>query len=190
VNVVQRQRWTIASFLAWEERQERPWEFDGFQPVAMNGGSLNHDRITFRLHQALDARLAGRGCQAFGPHAKIIAGRSVRYPDAVVVCSPQRGTSALADRPVVVFEVLSPGTSRTDRIDKLRDYGEVATIRRYVILEQDSIAAAVFERAGDAWKATTLTAEEVLDLPEIAISVPLAEFYAGIAFSDEGPEPA
>ena len=25
---------TLAAFLAWEERQERPWEFDGFAPVA------------------------------------------------------------------------------------------------------------------------------------------------------------
>ena len=42
---------------------------------------------------------------------------------------------------VVVFEVISPGTSRTDRIDKLREYQATASIQRYVILEQDSIGA-------------------------------------------------
>jgi Uma2 family endonuclease len=189
MNVVQRQQWTIAPFLAWEERQERPWEFDGVQPVAMNGGTIGHEAVSFNIRTALGARLAGGGCRPFGPLVKILAGRSVRYPDAVVSCTAQRTSSQIIEAPVVVFEVLSPSTSRTDRIDKLRDYGEVATIRRYVIPEQESIAAAVFERADDAWKATTLTAEDVLDLPEIGITVPLAEFYAGIAFSDETDAP-
>ena len=33
---------TVDEFLAWERRQELKYEFDGFQPVAMTGGSLNH----------------------------------------------------------------------------------------------------------------------------------------------------
>ncbi len=48
----------------------------------------------------------------------------------------------------MVFEVISPGTSRTDRIDKLREYQATASIQRYVILEQDSIGATVFSRLG------------------------------------------
>jgi hypothetical protein len=32
-------------FLRWEERQPACYEFDGFQPVAMTGGSANHARI-------------------------------------------------------------------------------------------------------------------------------------------------
>ena len=38
---------TLAEFLAWEERQELPYEFDGLPPVAMTGGTVAHDRITF-----------------------------------------------------------------------------------------------------------------------------------------------
>jgi hypothetical protein len=33
---------TVDEFLAWERRQERRYEFDGFAPVAMTGGTLNH----------------------------------------------------------------------------------------------------------------------------------------------------
>jgi hypothetical protein len=36
---------TVAEFLAWEERQELRWEFDGFQPVAMTGGTRAHETI-------------------------------------------------------------------------------------------------------------------------------------------------
>jgi len=30
---------SLAEFLAWEERQERRYEFDGFQPLTMTGGT-------------------------------------------------------------------------------------------------------------------------------------------------------
>jgi hypothetical protein len=36
---------TVTEFLAWEERQELRWEFDGFQAVAMTGGTMAHEVI-------------------------------------------------------------------------------------------------------------------------------------------------
>lgn len=36
---------TLAAFLEWEERQELRYEFDGFQPVAMTGGTAEHSAI-------------------------------------------------------------------------------------------------------------------------------------------------
>ena len=56
-------------------------------------------------------------------------------------------TTVIRD-PVVVFEVLSESTSRTDRIEKLREYGATPSIQRYIILEQDTIAATVYVRKG------------------------------------------
>jgi Uma2 family endonuclease len=87
--------------------------------------------------------------------------------------------------PVVVFEVLSQSTSRTDRIEKLREYGATPSIRRYVILEQDAIAAMVFVRRDADLVAETLTADDTLRMPEIDVEVPMAEFYTGIDLSEE-----
>ena len=50
----------LVQFLAWQELQELRYEFDGFQAVAMTGGTVAHDRITFGLQRSLDARLAGK----------------------------------------------------------------------------------------------------------------------------------
>ena len=41
---------TREQFLAWEERQEQRYEFDGFQPVAMTGGTAAHAVIQHNLH--------------------------------------------------------------------------------------------------------------------------------------------
>lgn len=82
---------------------------------------------------------------------------------------------------VVVFEVLSPISGRTDRIEKLREYQAVPSIRRYVILEHTGVGLTVYSRMKDEdpWIATALTDGDVLRMPEIGIEVPTAEFYEG-----------
>jgi hypothetical protein len=77
MSVALRKPMILAEFLAWEERQELRYEFDGFEPVAMTGGTIAHDQITFDLRTALASRLAGKPCRPLGPNVKIIVdGRS------------------------------------------------------------------------------------------------------------------
>ncbi len=179
MGVALRQPMTVAEFLAWEERQEPRHEFDGFAPVAMTGGTIAHDQITFDLRVALAGRLAGKPCRPLGPNVKIIVDGRVRYPDTLVVCRPLTPSATVAEDPVVVFEVLSEGSSETDLIEKNREYRATASIRRYVVLQQTHKAAFVFARHADGWLSEILSGDEaVLDLPEIGISVPLREIYA------------
>ncbi len=176
---------TVTEFLVWEERQEMRWEFDGFEPVAMTGGTRAHEIIGGNILIAVQTRLAGGPCRAFGANLKIeVAGR-IRYPDAFVACTPGAANQTVVTDPVVVFEVLSESTSRTDRIAKLREYGAPSSIQRYVILEQDAIAAMVFVRKGADLVAEALTAGDTLQMPEIDAVVPMQEFYTGIEIGDD-----
>jgi Uma2 family endonuclease len=176
---------TLAEFLAWEERQELRHEFNGFQPVAMTGGTLRHEAIGFTLRALLYQRLRGGRCRPWGPNSKIQVQGRIRYPDALVSCTPGQAGDTIVPEPVVVFEILSPGTSRTDRIEKLREYQATPSVQRYVILEQDSIGAMVFSRHDADWTVTTLTEADVLTMPEIGIELGLAEIYVDVSF-DEG----
>jgi Uma2 family endonuclease len=107
MNVALRKPMTLDAFLDWESRQELRYEFDGFQPIAMTGGTSEHAAIQRNLITALTIRLRGKPCQAYGSELKIAVAGSIRYPDAFVVCSPiPRGSTVVTD-PVVVFEVLS-----------------------------------------------------------------------------------
>jgi len=170
-------------FLVWVEQQERRWEFDGFRPVAMVGSTLNHNRITVNLLAALNTRLKGGQCQAFGLDAGLAtAGEAVRYPDALVTCSKVAGDARLVPDVVAVFEVISPSTAGVDRIIKLREYQAVPSIRRYVIIEQTGAGLSLYTRpAGGDWTATALTADETLRMPEIGVEIPVSELYEGIA---------
>src|SRR5271156_2605795 len=133
-------RMTRDAFLDWAEAQEARYEFDGFAPVAMTGGNVQHSRMIRNVPVALASRLVGSGCESMGPEAGVATiGDAVRYPDALVTCSKVAGEARLVPGVVVVFEVLSPTSGRTDRIEKLREYRAVSSIRRYVILEQTGI---------------------------------------------------
>jgi len=171
---------TREEFLDWAEAQDQRYEFDGFQPVAMTGGARNQSQIAGNIYFALRSRLRGTGCVPFGPDVGVAtAGRAVRYPDALVTCTSGPGTARVVPGVVVVFEVLSPTSGHTDRIEKLREYLAVPSLRRYLILEHTSVGLTDHLRLkdGDPWIATALTDGDILRIPEIGIEVPVAEFY-------------
>ena len=174
---------TPEEFLAWEARQDLKWEFDGFQPVAMTGGTAGHSRIQGNLIAALIGRLRGRPCQPYGPDVRVpIPGGRYRYPDALVVCRPVRPDAVEVPDPVVLFEVLSGGTAHTDRVVKLREYRSLPSVRRYVMLEQDEASATVVARTATGWSIDQVDAAGTLALPEIGVEVSLGELYEGIEF--------
>jgi Uma2 family endonuclease len=188
MNVVRRTpRMTRDQFLTWAEAQRTRHEFDGFEPVATTGGTRDHSQICQNIYAALRARLKGTRCTPLGPDAGVATtGDAVRYPDALVTCTKGPGTDRLVPGVVAVFEVLSPFSSRIDRIDKLLEYRTVPTIRRYVILEHASIGMTAYVRTNgeDPWTAMPLTETDVLSMPEIGIDVPVAEFYEGTDLAD------
>ena len=180
MNVALRRRMTVEEFLAWEEGQEERWEFDGFAPVAMTGGTAAHSLIKTNLIRAVGNRLRGP-CVIFNSDLRLVVAGSVRYPDAFISCDPFDNKSTVGSNPVIVFEVLSPSTASTDYFTKSVEYQATSSILRYIMVAQDRIAARVEERQGTSWlssaKADPAT---VLEMPEIGISVPLIEFYKNV----------
>ena len=189
MNLAVRKPMSLPEFLEWEERQELRYEFDGVEPVAMTGGSVGHAIIQANLAIALGGRLRGKPCRFYGSDLKIqVANDHIRYPDGMVACSPADRTAKLVRDPVVIFEVLSRSTAAKDRIVKAREYQATPSVQRYVMLEQDRIGATVHVRAQDGWSVLVLKEEDTLAMPEIGLSIPLAEFYEGLRFDEDSVE--
>jgi Uma2 family endonuclease len=171
---------TLAAFLDWERRQKARYEFDGLGAVAMNGGTWGHWAIQRNLMRALVHGLRGRPCQPCGSGMKVRTAAGIRYPDAFVVCSLIPPDAELVIDPVVVFEILTPSTSTIDHVEKTREYRDTPSIQRYVILEQTTAAATVFRRDGADWVGHLQIGDTMLDLPEIGMTLKLADLYAGV----------
>lgn len=191
MNVALRKPMTREEFFSWAQVQEGRYEFDGFLPVAMTGGTNNHGFIVVNIISELKSRLKGRTCRVLSAESGGVAtiGENTRYPDATVTCSPVEGQDRLIPNPVVVFEVVSGSNARTDRFVKMREYHQVPSIRRYVLIEQDSPVVTSYVRDGNGpWAATSLSIGDTLGMPEIGIEIPVADIFDGVIFGNE-PDP-
>ena len=150
----------------------------------MTGGTAAHAFIQRNVAVAMTPRLRGKPCRFAGSDLKIEAAGRIRYPDGFVVCTPVPPQDKVVRDPVVIFEVLSETTARTDTVTKNREYAATVSVRRYIVLAQDEIGGTMFERVGDDWLGHLLTAESILRMPEIGVEVPLLDFYEDIEFPD------
>lgn len=184
MNVTLRPRLTKEEFLAWEERQELRYEFDGHKVTAMVGATQAHELIVANILFSMKLRLRGGPCRVFGSGMKIEAAGSIRYPDATVACGPVQPRERLLTSPLIVFEVESDSTALLDQSVKNPEYEATPSIMRYVMLSQDSVAATVFARVDGVWAGSLATdPAKVLAMPEIGAEVPLGEFYEGVTLS-------
>ena len=180
MNMPLRRPMSLDEFLEWEARQDVKHEFDGLHVVAMAGGTVAHAILQANLSRVLGNALRGTPCRVYGSDLKIEVAGSIRYPDAFVACTPIAPGATVIRDPVVVFEVLSPSTASTDRIQKNQEYRDTPSIRRYVMLEQDAVGATVFARDGDGWTGRVLGPGAMLALPEIGVEFRLNEVYEGL----------
>lgn len=177
---------SLDAFLDWERAQELRYEFDGFAPVAMTGNTIEHVRISANIEFALRQRLKGSPCEAMRGDLKIIVQGRVRYPDVVVTCTPIPRGADIVPEPVVVFEVLSKTTARTDRVLKNAEYEATPSIQHYVMLEQQDMAATVFSRVGGEWRGRLVRGDSVLRFPEIGADLPLPLLFEGVELEPPG----
>jgi Uma2 family endonuclease len=168
---------TLAEFLPWAEAQDARYEFDGTGPVEMTGGRVGNSQMMSRLLRLLEDRLAGTGLEAFGADAGVrTVGEAVRYPD-VVVARPTPADAYWVRDPVVVFEIVSPSSERTDRVVKRLEYEAVGTIRRYVILTIEGGVTDLERGAEGRFVERALSAADTLEMPEISVRLPLSDIY-------------
>ncbi len=184
ISALRKPRMTREQFFAWAQTQDIPHEVGGFEPVAMAGGTVNHSQITQNIQRALYTRLRGSFCRPLGPDAGVATvGDTVRCPDALLTRTKVPGTATLVPGVVAVFEVLRPTSGRTDRIDKVREYRAVRSIRRYVIVEHSSIGLTVLNRAGaveagavEDRRATDLIKGDGPRMTDLGIQIPVDVF--------------
>lgn len=182
----------IDEYLDGESRSERKHEYVDGVVYAMVGASNSHNRIATNVTGLLHARLRGSRCEVFNADAKVRvrlpSGTRFYYPDASVVCNPNRGEDTFHDAPVVIVEVLSESTRRTDEHEKREACAAIDSLLVYVLLEQEAAAAVVYRR-GESGFAREVRAgfDAVISLEEVGCELRLADVYAnvGLAPSDE-----
>jgi Uma2 family endonuclease len=186
-------KWNLVSveeYLAAELESPVKHEYLAGVVYAMAGARNSHNLIATNTIVAVGARLRGQSCRPYNSDTKIRIRmpNQVRfyYPDASVICRPNRAGDSYQDEPVVLFEVLSSRTRRIDEGEKKEAYLTIPSLGVYVLVEQDSASVVLFRRSETGFVREVYSGlEAVMPLPEISIALPLAEIYEGVEFVPE-----
>ena len=174
---------TRESFRQWLDEQAGGARYERVagEPVAMAPERIIHARLKARVWQALDRALSGQdtGCEALPDGITVEVDDDTDYePDAVVNCGPRLPDDAVAaSNPLIVVEVLSPGTRGTDTGGKLADYFRIPSIRHYLIVHTNRRAVIHHQRTADGSILTRIVSSGRIDLDPPGISIGLEEVY-------------
>ncbi len=156
--------------------------------IPMAGASTNHNCIkeNVSFHINLHIRNNKQACRAYSSDQRVnVPTNSLyAYPDIVVVCGPNQYHDSLQDvltNPMLIVEVLSPGTAAFDRGDKFALYRHSPTLQEYVLIDSEKVRAEVFRKHEQGYWFLASEADKTdqsLELGSIGLLLPMAAVYA------------
>src|SRR5215813_3963764 len=174
---------TKEAFLAWVDQREERYELSGGRVTMMVRVTRNHSRVTTNLIFALKSRLESERYDIMAEVFAVHIDDSIRFPDVLVEPAQPDGKSLRAESPILIAEVLSPGTYHVDFGDKLREYLTLPTLDTYLIISPDEPRIWVWQRTDGAFPKEPEIIEkreQHVGLPALAIEIPLEDLYRGI----------
>lgn len=173
---------TYAEYLAKERSGTEKHEYLRGDVWAMAGGTPEHGRLAMAIGRVLGNRLQAKRCVVYSSDVRVRIELTDRttYPDLSIVCGPDRRAADDAEaitNPIVLVEVLSPATERSDRGEKFAHYQRLASLQEYVLVSPDAPRIEVFRRQGESWLLTIHERGATVTLASLGVSVPVDEVY-------------
>jgi Uma2 family endonuclease len=182
---------TIEEFLAFTDTrpQEEQWEL-------IEGVAALNPRPT-ELHQLVKANVAVhllhhrrsrtnvRWLPLFGVCIRVPASpHSAPTPDVFVKEGPATGSPVSSDA-LAIFEMLGPFNTEADQAWRRKVYASVPNCRHYVTVSLKAVKVVAYDRDA-GWNPRTFTRiDELLDLPALGVSIPLADVYRWTPLANE-----
>ncbi|SEK53715.1 Endonuclease, Uma2 family (restriction endonuclease fold) [Sphingomonas palmae] len=176
---------TVEQFLDIDFGTDRKYELIDGVIEMMTGGTPAHSRVAVNILAFLHRKLRGTGCRAYNADMGLrVDDVNCRYPDVSIYCGdPASREREQAERiysdPVVLFEVLSPSTSKIDRVDKLEQYRSIASVDTIIFVDPERELSRVIQRLGPtSWRDDLFAQPHDIDLPALNLSIPHDEIFA------------
>ena len=178
---------SVDDYLAGELESNLKHEFVSGVVHAMAGASNAHNMIATNLLRHIGNQLEDSPCREFNSDTKVRvktpSGLRFYYPDAQVVCKPNPQTDSFQDSPVLIVEVLSDSTRRTDEEEKRESYCTIPSLNTYVMLEQAKPQAILFHRTETGFDRQVLDIPDaVIEIRDLKIKLSLTDIYRDVKF--------
>ncbi|BAP54483.1 hypothetical protein THII_0186 [Thioploca ingrica] len=169
-------------YLIGEQHSFIKHEYINGAVYAMAGASETHNLLAGNIFFHLFRHLRGSPCKVFMSDMKVqiktASTECFYYPDIVVSCDATDNHEYYKVNPLVIVEVLSESTSRTDRGEKFYNYQRLDSLQEYLLVEQNRRQIEVYARANQ-WQAVIGT--EVVTLRALNLTLSLDDIYERIS---------
>lgn len=171
---------TVDEFLVWSATVPGRHELVHGEVVAMTPERIGHSRTKFAVQVALEKAIIAHNvpCQMVPDGATVRIDSETAYePDALVYCGPPLNDNSIeVPSPVIVVEVLSPGTAGHDTGEKLVGYFRLPSVSHYLIV--DPVRRVIVHlRRDDAVIETRILSEGFLSLSPPGLELRIAELF-------------
>ncbi|MFN7944802.1 MAG: Uma2 family endonuclease [Blastocatellia bacterium] len=179
---------TVEEYLEMEAESPVRHEYVAGQTFAMAGASDAHNIIAGNIFTIIRSVLRGSGCRVCLAEMKawVEEINAFYYPDVMATCEPFDPKSVFKSRPFLIVEVLSPSTMSTDRREKLSAYGQLDSVREYVVVYQDRRRLEVHRKdTQGVWLTVVLGENDELrldSLPTGPLTMKMDEIYEDVTF--------
>jgi Uma2 family endonuclease len=177
-------RMTVAEFLRWEDGTDTRYELVGGTPVAIASPAVAHGFLAARLCARIEGALRSLPpcmVQIEAGIARPERDDTCYVADLAVTCSPPEPSQQLLADPVLIVEILSPGTALYDRQTKVADYRRIPNVQEILLIDSTSVFAEILRRSGEQWITELVQGHDAtLSLTSIGLAVTLSDLYQGI----------
>jgi Uma2 family endonuclease len=185
----QPQKMTVEEYLEWELQQDVRYEYVNGEVFAMTGGTIPHNDIALNFYRALYPHLRSRGCRVNVSDVKVqVSPKSpYYYPDVIVSCDPiDLNARKFIQKPKLIAEVLSPGTSAKDRGEKFINFLKMPSLQEYILIDSEQIFVERYSRGeGRMWFYYPYTAGDRVTLSSIELEFAIELLYEDVVFETE-----
>ena len=137
---------------------------------AMAGASKRHVTVVSRLMELLAGVGRKKGCLVGSNDLLVATATANYYPDIVGTCRPSDDPYVEHD-PCFIVEVLSPSTTRVDRVEKRDAFLALASMETYWIVDPESKVVEAWERTADGWTGLHHSAAEPMTVACLGATV-------------------
>jgi len=174
---------SVEDYLKWELSSQTKHELIDGHIYAMASASANHERISVNVLSAFGNHLKNSPCEPFGSDMKLRINANFFYPDVMVDCHFDNSEPYFTKTPIIIVEVLSKSTRKTDETIKLLSYINIPSLKEYVLIQQDFVDIQVIRRS-EGWIPKHYFLGDDISFESIDLTLSVEEIYHRVQNED------
>jgi Uma2 family endonuclease len=182
--------YTIEEYFEIEKTSPIKHEFVNGKLIPMPGEAREANEIATNLVVLMKPSLRKKGFKIYDHDVRTIVkeNKIYRYPDVVVTHITDDSDRYHVKQPILIVEVASEDSAKTDREIKLEEYSKLESVQYYLIIDQNLMRVEMYSRSGNRWYYDQFTQPtDIVELPLLEQNLLLADIYEDV-FKIESPK--